>query len=75
MRPEGMATARYLGPCLTPAQVDAAVRAEREACAVQCNDMGAEEQHNFGLGRAAQNYYRARDAIRARGTTDAGDTK
>ena len=48
----------------------AAARAEgvREGmlkAATICNERGAREEENFGLVRGTQNYYRARDAIRA----------
>jgi hypothetical protein len=46
--------------------IDEAVQAEREACAKVCDEKGVMEQANFGLGRETQNYFRARDAIRAR---------
>ena len=60
------AVAKYVR--LTSAQmVQEAVQAEREACAKLCDEKGAREQVNFGLGRETQNYFRARDAIRARG--------
>jgi len=39
--------------------------AMREAAAKVCDERGAHEQRCFGLGREAQNYFRARDAIRA----------
>jgi hypothetical protein len=42
-----------------------AVMAMREAAAKLCDERGAHEQRCFGLGREAQNYFRARDAIRA----------
>ncbi|WP_421988516.1 hypothetical protein [Roseococcus sp.] len=41
------------------------MRAGIEAGAKVCNARGIDEQEAFGLGRGAQNYYRARDAIRA----------
>lgn len=44
----------------------ARIRAETiEQCAKICDDMGGKEQENHGLGREAQNYYRACNAIRA----------
>lgn len=46
-------------------EVQALVMAERERCAKLCDELGARECANFGLTRAAQNYFRARDAIRA----------
>jgi hypothetical protein len=45
--------------------VEAAVKRALEAAAVKCDSRGRDEKLNFGLGRATQNYYRARDAIRA----------
>lgn len=58
------------------------VKAERRAgaqgleiAANICNQRGIEEQKNFGLGREAQNYFRARDAIRATIPVVLGPTK
>jgi hypothetical protein len=53
------------------AERDAAVAAAYEAAARVCNDRGVAEQVNYGLGRETQNYYRARDAIRALTPSDA----
>jgi hypothetical protein len=33
--------------------------------ATKCNELGVDEERNFGLVRGTQNYYRARDAILA----------
>ncbi len=52
---------RYLGPCLTPTDLEAAVQAERAACAECVASFG---DGAFGTKRAAL-------AIRARGNTDA----
>ena len=43
----------------------AAIEEAKEACAKLCDERGAEEQEGFGLVRSAQNYFRARNAIRA----------
>jgi hypothetical protein len=51
---------------ITLADAETIVRAENEACAKVCDDRGSYEQANFGLVHSAQNYFRARDAIRAR---------
>lgn len=46
-----------------------AIEAETiERCAAVCNERGVKEQEAFGLTRATQNYFRARDAIRALST-------
>ena len=37
----------------------------RNDAATECNLRGIAEQGGYGLNRATQNYYRARDAIRA----------
>jgi hypothetical protein len=42
---------------------DAVARGMKRAADI-CNARGAREEANFGLTRAAQNYYRARDDIR-----------
>lgn len=47
------------------AQIDRERAATIEAAAKAINDRGAEEQRNFGLGRETQNFYRARDIVRA----------
>lgn len=44
---------------------DAGALAMREAAAKFCDDKGAYEQEGYGLDRAAQNYFRARNGIRA----------
>lgn len=44
--------------------------AMRERAAKLCDERGADEQEGYGLTRAAQNYFRARDAIRALPTAD-----
>lgn len=44
---------------------DAGAVAMREAAAQFCDAEGAYEQEGFGLNRAAQNYFRARNGIRA----------
>jgi len=36
----------------------------RERAAKVCDERGKEEQEGYGLNRAAQNYYRARNAVR-----------
>lgn len=47
-----------------------AIEAETiERCAAVCNERGVKEQEAFGLTRATQNYFRARDAIRALSTS------
>jgi hypothetical protein len=62
---------RYLGPCLTPAEVAAAVQAEREACAEVC------DMREVGWGGVCG--FREQEAadcaagIRARGDTSALD--
>lgn len=48
---------------------DAEAAAMRERAAEVCDDRGVEEHKGFGLTRAAQNYFRARDAIRALSAT------
>lgn len=53
------------------AERDALIGAAFEAAAKACNDRGIAEQVNYGLGRETQNYYRARDAIRALTPADA----
>ena len=40
-----------------------------------CNEKGAGEQFNYGLTRGTQNYFRARDEIRALKTTTKGDSE
>lgn len=47
-----------------------AVAEEREACAVVCNDRGVAEQSGYGLNRGSQNFFRARDLIRARSISE-----
>lgn len=47
------------------AETDALIAAAYEAAADAINKRGAEEQCNFGLGRETQNFYRARDLVRA----------
>ncbi|WP_371432405.1 hypothetical protein [Novosphingobium sp.] len=47
------------------ALADDAARAMREAAAKFCDEEGAIEQAGYGLNRAAQNYFRARNGIRA----------
>jgi len=42
----------------------AGAKAALEKAAELCNERGAYEQEGFGLSRATQNYFRARDAIR-----------
>lgn len=42
-----------------------AVKAGMLEGAKTCNDRGGAEQVNYGLNRGTQNYFRARDAIRA----------
>lgn len=51
----------YVPADLAQAAVDAAL----EGAAVALNDRGAREEDNFGLNRASQNYFRARDMVRA----------
>lgn len=59
-------TTYYNGNIITLDQHKKAVVKETEDCADVCNDRGVMEEANFGLTRATQNYYRARDSIRAR---------
>lgn len=47
------------------ALADEAAVAMREAAAKYCDEEGAYEQEGYGLNRAAQNYFRARNGIRA----------
>ena len=55
----------YIGPCLTPAEVAAAVQAEREACLTIVGNV-------YPVTNGATSEWRkARDAIRARGDTSA----
>jgi hypothetical protein len=42
----------------------AGAKAALEKAAELCNERGAYEREGFGLSRATQNYFRARDAIR-----------
>lgn len=65
----------YLGPCLTPAEVAAAVQAEREACAATCSariTRWAAGHDAIDAGRTVAAASCA-DAIRARGDTFALD--
>lgn len=55
----------YTRTDLIQPQIEAAVKAAMEAAAKRIEEMGAREQADFGLCRSAQNYYRARDEIRA----------
>ncbi len=47
------------------ARADAARDAALVEAAKNCNDRGVREQENYGLNRATQNYFRARDTILA----------
>jgi hypothetical protein len=47
------------------AQLATARRDALEEAAKVCDERGAAEQVNYGLNRGTQNYFRARDAIRA----------
>jgi len=49
-------------------RANAATAAAFEVAARAINDRGAVEQENFGLKRAAQNFFRARDIVRALAT-------
>lgn len=46
-------------------RANAATAAAFEVAALAINDRGAVEQENFGLDRATQNFFRARDIVRA----------
>ena len=47
----------------------------RKRAAEVCDERGKEEQDGYGLNRAAQNYYRARNAVRDLPIVMADDTK
>lgn len=63
---------RYLGPCLTPAEVAAAVQAEREACADVAYHI-YDDRMTCGEEETAQGAYDAAVSIQARGDTSALD--
>lgn len=75
--PSEIAPYRYLAPCLTPAQVDAAVQAECAALLDACKRLAdveviAASPKDDDLVIVSYSMVRqAREAIRARGTTDA----
>jgi hypothetical protein len=56
---------RELGFATPAPRSEAVARAAMEWAANLCNSRGIQEQAAYGLNRAAQNYYRARDYIRA----------
>jgi hypothetical protein len=47
-------------------EVDALIAQALDAAAIELDERGQQEQVNYGLGRETQNFYRARDLIRAR---------
>lgn len=51
-------------------RANAATAAAYEVAARAINDRGVVEQENFGLDRATQNFFRARDIVRALATPD-----
>ena len=53
-----------------PALMEQGARLMQEAAAKFCDAEGAYEQEGYGLNRAAQNYYRARNGIRALSPAD-----
>lgn len=63
VRPASSALVTELARHCIAAQ-EAAIKAAIEAAAKVCDERGAAEQADFGLGRGAQNYFRARNAIR-----------
>ena len=62
--PDGWNPAEWATEILAQHREQAA-REALERAAKLCDEMGAYEQEGYGLDRAAQNYFRARNAIRA----------